>query len=227
MFVREHLFDLLPPLLPPKGNTFFIVGDDPDLRLAGSSTMLSAATEAPMLRRILSAIAGALQFVFSLADGIVDGFLIAARLKPSVPPAQMSPADIDQISRSNAKVSRLQDEATVKRWAAARLYGRPFELPARPIGQWLMALTVDDAGRVAACDGAGGLRDHLSGQRLFAGLPPVGSFEDTRRWRSRHAPRRYRHTGLEDLATVAPNPVLMVATVSPNPGAVPLSAYAR
>jgi hypothetical protein len=182
-----------------------------------------------MLRRILSAIAGALQFVFSLADGLVDGILIAARLKPSVPPAQISPADIDEMSRSKRAVERREDEAMVKRWAAARLYGRPFEVPARPIGQWLLALTVDDAGRVAACDGAGGLRDHLNGKSLFPGLPPVGGFEDTRRWRSQHMPRRrrYQHTGLEDLATVDPNPDLRVATVSPNPGAVPLSAYAR
>jgi hypothetical protein len=146
-----------------------------------------------MLRRILAAIASAINAAFWLADQLVDGFLIAAKLKPSLPPVDAS-ADLNEIAASKREVERLEDVATVKNWATARLYGKKFELPDRPISQWLTALTVDDAARVAVADGAGELRDHLDGGRQAPGLPPVGSFEDTRRWRSRNMPRPPRRT---------------------------------
>jgi hypothetical protein len=83
----------------------------------------------------------------------------------------------------------LADETEVKKWAGARLWGQHYPIPDRAIGNWLRALTINDAGLVAQADGFGMLRAHLSGAALFPGLPPVGSFDDTVRWRVRHQPR--------------------------------------
>jgi hypothetical protein len=144
-----------------------------------------------MLRGILSAVVSAIRGSLWLANELFRGFLIAARLLPSVPPVDAS-EDLAEIAETKSAVERLEDEATVKWWATARLYGRPFELPPRPIAQWLLALTIDDAGRIATADGAGMLRAHLDGTCLFPGLPPVGDFEQTRRWRMNRKPPAVR-----------------------------------
>jgi hypothetical protein len=138
-----------------------------------------------MLRRILSALRSALGFTFWLADEAVRGILIAARLMPSVPPAEPDAEDLAEIAAAKAAAERLADETEVKKWAGARLWGRHYPIPDRAIGNWLRALTIDDAGLVAQADGFGMLRAHLSGAALFPGLPPVGSFEETVRWRVR------------------------------------------
>ena len=162
-----------------------------------------------MLRRILSALGSALYstlgFACWIGDECVRGFLIAAKMLPMVPPAEADPEDLAEIAAANAAAEQLRDETTVKEWAGARLWGRHYDLPLdRPIGQWLLGLTIDDAGLVAKADGFGMLRAHLSGDALFPGLPPVGTFEDTVRWRVRQ-PR--------------PKPVdILPAEIMPAPG---------
>jgi hypothetical protein len=98
-----------------------------------------------------------------------------------VPPAD-SKTEPAQLSADESAVEAREDLNIVITWASAKLFGRSFDLPAGRIGQWLRALTVEDAGLIAAANGAGALADHLAGKRQFAGLAPVDGFEQTQRW---------------------------------------------
>src|SRR5664279_2708379 len=79
------------------------------------------------------------------------------------PMAQMSSAEI---AAEKSTLEAREDLNIVICWASAKLFDSGFDLPAGRIGQWLRALTVEDAGLIAAANGAGALADQLAGKRL-------------------------------------------------------------
>ena len=142
-----------------------------------------------MLRLILSAIIRTIGLALAFIGNVFHGILIGCGLAPSVPPVGPS-AELDEIAQEAAEADRIEELAMVRRWATARLYRRAFDYPPGRIGDWLAALSDDDAGRIAAASGAGALQAHLDGVSLWPDLPPVASSHETRRWRSDHTPSR-------------------------------------
>ena len=140
-----------------------------------------------MLRQIFSAIGRAIGLVLTFFGGVLRGILIGCGLAPSVPPVDAS-AELEAIEKEAAEADRIEELALVRRWATARLYRRLFNYPPGRIGDWLAALTDDDAGRVAAASGAGALQAHLDGSAPWPDLPPVAGQYETRRWRREHTP---------------------------------------
>jgi hypothetical protein len=157
-----------------------------------------------MLRRILSAMFGAIGFAFNVVRSAGHGLMMALGLAPTVEPAELSEEDLAELSAVADDMERVNDEAMVKLWASATLYGRPFEITeGRRVSGWLLALTSDDAARIAAADGAGVLRAHLDGVSLFPELPPVDGFEETRRWRIDRRPLRVRRQEIKPAIALA------------------------
>lgn len=154
------------------------------------------------LGAIFSAVFGVLGFAFSILGGIFGSILHASGLAPTVPEADGF-EEFAEIDEQMSEVVRDEELVAVRHWASAKLFNRQCDLPAGRVGAWLSALTVDDAGRIAAADGCGMLADHLAGRQLFPMLPPVADFENTRQWRLdrmpvalRHKPRAFAERGL-------------------------------
>lgn len=164
-----------------------------------------------MLRAILAAIMsilGIIGYPFYVFGRAVENACVALGYLPSVPPADGT-EDFEEIAAEEAVVRSVEDLNVVKRWASAKIFKRQFTVPAGHIGEWLSALTVDDAGLIAAANGAGALADHLSGKQPFAGLAPVGDFEQTRRWYLDRRPtppvRRAPRKGAESITSTEPD----------------------
>lgn len=162
-----------------------------------------------MLKQILSVIGRAIGLALAFIGNVFDEILIGCGLAPSVPPVDPS-AELDEIAQEAAEVDRIEELAMVRRWATARLYRRAFDYPPGRIGDWLAALTDDDAGRVAAASGAGALQGHLDGVGLWPDLPPVASSHETHRWRSDHTPSR---THQPNRSIEGPEPAALDVTV--------------
>jgi hypothetical protein len=156
--------------------------------------MVSPTMEAAMLRAILSAlmgILGMLFYPFYIFGSAIMKSCEALGYLPSVPPADGTD-ELEEIAAEEAVVKSAEDLNSVKQWASAKLFGRSFDLPVGRIGEWLRVLTVDDAALIAVANGGGVLAEHITGQRLFPGLAPVGSAERTRRWCFDHRPTPVR-----------------------------------
>lgn len=131
-----------------------------------------------MLRRILRSIGRALIAAFLFP------FVFAGSAFRALIGVQMVPlADFEDDEQKNAdpECDALRDLIEVKRWAAATLTNKPIEPGGRYVG-WMRALDRECAGKIALAAETGRLRDHLEGTFLFPGIPPVGTYAQTRRW---------------------------------------------
>jgi hypothetical protein len=133
------------------------------------------------LKGVLTAVGQALNGAFNIFGFLLAALSTACFRQPTVPAASDN-GEFAEISNATVEVTREEEASIVRTWAAARLNGHNFNMPAGRLAGWLGSLDAGYAQRIASADQSGLLIPHLAGAKLFPKLPPVGSAEATRRW---------------------------------------------
>lgn len=141
------------------------------------------------MRRLFAAIGRALRKAFGLPfllfGGLVAGLFGGGYDEPA----------LEEVIEENVEADVVEEITAVKRWCADVIAGRPtLPLPGRLAG-WSRAIMHDREIVTQLATGAiaGRLQQHLCGKQQFPGVPPVGSFADTREWiKARDVGRRYK-----------------------------------